>query len=73
MTIAAIIKFALSFANKLIKFAANRQLLNAGEAKNAQKYLKASMEAIKRAQRTANRVANDSDYRDSVRDKYDSN
>jgi hypothetical protein len=71
MTIAAIIKLVLGLANKLVGFAGDRQLLEAGEAKNAQKALGAALAAVERAQRTANRVSNDPDYRDSVRDKFD--
>lgn len=65
-----LLQLVLGFASKLMGYLSDKQLLDAGEAKNAQQALQESRDALERARATSRRVRDDPEYRDSVRERF---
>lgn len=70
MTWLTLLKSVLSVANGLIRFMGDRQLIEAGEAKNAMAALKKAQTHVEKAKAAQDRIDSDPDYRDRVRKRF---
>lgn len=73
MTWLTIIQLVLKLADGLVRYAGDRQLLNAGEAKAIAENLSASRDVLDKALRARNTAGADFDKRGGVPDDKDPN
>lgn len=66
----AFVKVLLNLASGLIKYLGDRQLISAGEAKQAAASLRKAATHVEKGRRAMDRVSSDPDERERVRERF---